>query len=86
MTYKDAKAYKQELEEKNDTASKQLNQLSVKNSMGLVPEHVRSSAEWKEAKKKYEVTFSELRIFNDWFLKTYKKEYLNDRRNHYKKK
>jgi len=80
MTYEEARAYKQELEDQNKTYSDILNSFE-KYPNGLTPDHIRSSPEWKEARKASENAFSELRDFNAWFVKTFKKEYAAERHN-----
>ena len=80
MTYEEARAYKQELEKRNKTYSDILNSFE-KYSNGLTPDHVRVLPEWREARKASENSFAELRNFNAWFVKTFKKEYVAERRN-----
>jgi len=79
MTYEEAKKYKQELEEINKTNSDKLK--FEKTIMGLTPEHIRTLPEWKEAKNAYDNSFAELRKFNNWFIKTFKEEYAEERHN-----
>lgn len=79
MNYKQAKKHKQELERLNSIASSNLEHFE-KGIMGLTPEHVRVTDEYQNAKKEYDKTFEELRNFNAWFMKNYKKEYLKDRK------
>jgi len=79
MTYEDAKVYKLELEELNKNYSDRLN-FFEKYSNGLTPDHVRILPEWQELRKASEKSFAELRSFNAWFIKTYKKEYTAERR------
>jgi predicted RNA-binding protein with RPS1 domain len=84
MTYEEAKAYKQQLEEVNKVKSKVLNSFE-KNDMGFSPDHIRALPEYKKAEKEYDKSFSELRNFNSWFTKMFKKEYAADRKNRYKR-
>jgi hypothetical protein len=85
MTYEEAKAYKQQLDEKSKIDSDLLNSFE-KNSMGMTPDHIRETTEWKKAKQSSEKSFSELKNFNSWFMKNFKKEYAADRRkNRFKK-
>lgn len=76
MNYLDAKTYKQALYTKNDKASEALKEFDKygKSSMGMTPEHVKARPEWQAAKHAYDVSFAELRAFNQWFVKTFKKE------------
>lgn len=79
MTFEEAKTYKQELEKKNDIDSNLL-QTFEKNELGMTPDHIRELPEWKKAKQTFEQSFAELRNFNKWFMKKFKKEYAADRR------
>lgn len=83
MTYEEAKAYKQKLDEKYDADSDKLKAFEKqgKSSMGLMPDHIRALPEWRNAKKACDNSFAELRDFNGWFFKTFKKEYATDRKN-----
>lgn len=85
MTYEEAKAYRKKLDEKNTADSDKLKSFDElgKTAMGLTPDHVRALPEWQEAKKAFDCSFSELRTFNSWFVKTFKKEYAADRRKGY---
>lgn len=40
--------------------------------MGLTPDHIKASPEWKEARRQYDYWFSQLRAYNKAFLKTHK--------------
>lgn len=79
MNYEEAKLHKQELNEKNILDSANLNAFE-KSTMGLTPDHVRESKEWKQAKQDFERSFAELRYFNGQYIKTFKKEIQADRR------
>ena len=85
MTYEEAKVIKNQLEEKNNAYSKIL-QTFEKNEIGLTPDHIRELPEWKEANNEFKTSFAQLRKFNSWYVKTFKKEIQADRRNRYKKK
>ncbi|GMX64419.1 hypothetical protein Elgi_36880 [Paenibacillus elgii] len=82
MNYEEAKAYREKLEEKNKDDSNALKEFNkhYKSAMGLTPDHVKALPEWKLAKKVCDASFTELRNFNEWFVKTFKKEYAADRR------
>ena len=86
MNYQEAKAYKANLEAINDTASKALQAFDSlgKSEMGMTPDHVKTMPEWKAAKRAYDVSFAELRAFNGWFMKTFKKEVKEEQRNKHK--
>ena len=84
MTYEEAKAYADELMEINKIDSDNLKifeEIYGKDSMGLLPDHVRVLPEYKEAKRTFDKSFAELRNFNAWFTKIFKKEYMAERRN-----
>lgn len=78
MTYEEAKLHIKELEKVNDYYSNKLNSFE-KGEMGLTPKHVKESPEWQEAKTGFDKTFAELRNFNAYFIKTFKKEYNKER-------
>lgn len=88
MTYDEAKKVKNDLEAINQLHSKKLKSFDEShggaNSIGLVPDQVRELAERKELKNKYDHSFLELQKFNQWFLKTFKKEYREERKNRYR--
>lgn len=86
MNYLDAKIYKEALYAKNDKASEELQAFDKlgKSEVGMTPGHVKAMPEWKAAKRAYDVSFAELRAFNGWFMKTFKKEVKEEQRNKYK--
>lgn len=42
--------------------------------MGLTPDHVKASPQYKEAKARFDWDFSNFRNFNAYYVKTFKKE------------
>jgi hypothetical protein len=86
MNYEEAKAFREEMEARHKI---DLNNLKTFNkyriAMGIVPDHIRETPEYQTAKKAVDKNFAELRNFNQWFVKTFKKEIQADRRNRYKK-
>jgi hypothetical protein len=82
MNYEEAKIYRDKLEEKNNADSVNLKTFDKfgKTNIGLTPDHVKEMPEWKLAKSTFEKSFAELRNFNGWFVKTFKKEIQADRR------
>ncbi|HEY5589137.1 MAG TPA: hypothetical protein VIK86_09310 [Candidatus Paceibacterota bacterium] len=86
MNYEEAKAHKQELEEINGIDSDRLKSFDDlgKTAMGLTPEYIRTSSEWETAKNAFDSSFAELREFNTFFIKTFKKEYTAERRSNRK--
>ncbi len=79
MEYEEAKALKEELIEINDKYSKKLEGFE-KNHLGMTPDHIRDTKEWKEAKQRFDDSFTKLQYFNPWFMKNFKKEYAAERR------
>lgn len=55
-----------------------------KTELGLTPDHVKASPEWKQAKADYENAFQAFRNYNQWYTKAFKKELAEQRRNKYK--
>lgn len=86
MNYEEAKAYRDEMEKRHKIDSDNIKQFDqFKIIMGIVPDHIRETPEYQAAKKAVDKNFTELRNFNGWFVKTFKKEILADRKNRYKK-
>lgn len=73
MTYDEAKAERDMLEEAVSFYSAVLASFP-KSKNGLTPDHVKESEEYQKAKFDYEASFSKLRAFNTYFVKTFKKE------------
>lgn len=48
--------------------------------MGLTPDHVKAAPEYKNARRRYEWDFDNLRKFNAWYVKTFKAELAATRR------
>jgi hypothetical protein len=84
MNYEEAKAYQPGLINKNTSHSDKLGEFDREGN-GLVSEHVKILPEFQEAKKEFNSSFAELRNFNSWFIKTFKKEYSIERSQRYKK-
>jgi hypothetical protein len=80
MNYEEAKLHREELNKICDTWGVKLNTFE-KGEIGLTPDHIKALPEWKEIKRLYDNSFDELRKFNDYFVKTFKKEYAMERRN-----
>ena len=77
MNYEEANVRKQELNEKVDGLSKKLNDLlkDHKASNGFISNEITSRPEIKAVQKEYDLAFSELRTFNKWFIKNYRKQH-----------
>lgn len=78
MTYEEAKEKKIQINEEYDIASENIRQFE-RNAMGLIPDHIRESEEYKDADYQERLAFAKLRKFNEWFLKNFKKEYMKER-------
>lgn len=81
-----AKQSKVALENAVDSADKALKAFDQygKSEFGLTPDHVKAMPEWKQAKKEFDKAFTELRAFNGWYMKAFKKEIMAERKNKYK--
>ena len=81
-----AKQSKTMLENALDAADKALKAFDKygKSEMGMTPDFVREMPEWQQARKEYDKAFAELRNFNGWYVKTFKKEIAAERKEKYK--
>lgn len=80
MEFKQAIAIQETLQQSIDTFSDKL-QRYPKGDMGLTPDEVRGSTEWQTDKRNFEDSMKNLRVFNQGFLKKFKKEYREYREN-----
>ena len=80
--YQIAKQSKIVLENTLDNADKILKAFDSygKSSFGLTPDHVKAMPEWQQAKDDFDRAFAELRAFNGWYMKTFKKEIMLERK------
>lgn len=85
LGYEEAKKVKQGLDKRCDDIGKLFKQFRT-NSMGLVEDDVRKTKEYKKIDAEYTKAFNELREFNSWYVKKFKKEIQEDRKNKYKKR
>lgn len=79
MTYAIAKIQKDHLESIAQTCGNKMDTYPCGN-MGLTPDSVTSTNEWKSDFVAKNKSFAELRAFNKWFIKSFKKEYLLERK------
>lgn len=84
MTFEEAKKLKEEID-KNVSKWDTILKTFPSNEIGLVSEEVRNTSEYAEAKRNYELHFQKLRVFNQWYVKEFKKELALERRNKRKK-
>ena len=80
--YNIAKQMKIALETVHSDKVKVLNEVSgsERGTMGLTPDHIKQSQEWKNAYLAERKAFQEMREFNMKFSRTFKKEIRLDRR------
>ena len=81
-----AKQSKTMLENALDAADKALKLFDKygKSEMGMTPDLVKAMPEWQQSKKEFDKAFAELRNFNGWYAKTFKKEIAAERKEKYK--
>lgn len=79
MTFAEAKAMQDVLEAEWKAASRAFDIFSA-DELGLTPDDVKASPEWKRVRREYDKAFNELRNFNSWFTKTFKRELRDERR------
>ncbi len=77
MTYEVARQMKSVMEVREREAAKALSAVPGISSgpMGLTPDEVKASPEYRNAKADYEACREALRRFNAWFMREYGKEY-----------
>jgi len=82
MNYSQAKARQTELYQAEKEAGDRLKAIPGVGSgpMGLTPDSVKASPEYRKAKADYDLAFANLRSFNSWFTRTFKKEIRQERR------
>lgn len=82
MTYEEAKAARDAIEARLKAASDTLKAIPGIGSgpMGLTPDHIKSSPEYREANRAYLAIHHELRRFNSAFTKQYRREIAAERR------
>lgn len=81
LTFPKAKAESQRLWDTHKAATDKLLEVSgSKGVLGLVPDSVKGTRAWKDARLAERSAFLELREFNKWYVKTFKRELAEDRR------
>lgn len=76
----DAKAQKARLEAEVSQLGATLNQFPKGGLMGMTPENIRTSPEYRSAKANYDRAFQKLRDFNQTYVKQFKSEIRESRR------
>lgn len=80
--YHIAKQVQASLSNATREASKNLKKYDKhKNELGLTPDHIKATSEWKKDKAAYDTAFHNERKFNGEFNKKYKKEIKQERKN-----
>lgn len=79
MSYLEAKHQKEQLEAEVARRSTVLQSFPV-GPMNLVPDHIKASQTFQDAKAAYNAAFNNLRAFNASFVRIYKKEIKASRR------
>lgn len=74
MTYSEAKAYRDQLEAELNRLSAILNSFPHDGPMGLTPDHVKLSPEYRAAKSAWDLQFHKLRTFNGAFTREFRAE------------
>jgi hypothetical protein len=77
--YTEAKAFKEKLDTHVTALSKTLGNFP-RGAMGMTPDSVKASAEFKKVKAEFDGAFAKLRDFNEKFHKVYKSEIKSDRK------
>lgn len=82
MTYATAKAAREALQEQTRIAGDRLKAIPGVGSgpMGLTPDHVKNSPDYKDARLTYDRAFEAERRYNALFVKMYKREIQADRK------
>jgi len=78
--YQEAKARRDQLEAEYERLGRALKALSGGGLMGMTPEHVRTTPEWKKAKREADAAFAALQAFNTVYVHRFKREIAQDRR------
>lgn len=81
MGYDTAKAAKQRLQDHCDSASAELKKFDVhKGPMGLMPDHIKFSDDYRRVKVNFDTAFEALRKYNLHFNRLYKADIQAERR------
>lgn len=77
MCYEIARQMKSVMEARYDEASARLQGIDGVGAgpMGLTPDHVKASPEYRAAKQDFQACGDALRRFNTWFMREHGKEY-----------
>lgn len=79
--YEIAKIQRNAIEAKLNAASDAMNAYNAqKNEIGLTPDHIKFSPEYRAAKTAYDAAHAQIRAFNNWFTKAFKDQIRAERR------
>lgn len=78
MNYEKAKVYLAAIQADVDAASKALRSYP-KVDLGLTPDHVKASSEWRADRNRYQAAFARLRAMNGFMAKNFKREMREER-------
>ena len=79
MTYSEAKQWRDRYEADCRAASLVLDHFA-KGALGLTPDEVKATPAWREAKADFDCVFAQLQLFNQWFVRKFKRQIQADRR------
>ena len=82
MTFEQAQAEQQRMEAEMHIAENRL-KTYPRNEIGLTPDAVRQTEEYQRDRAAFNKLFDSYRTFNAWFVKTFKNELREQRRQHY---
>ena len=77
-TYETALSERDRLEVAANNAGAALSELTKGvecGPMGLTPDHIKATPEWKNARRLFDSAFQDVRLFNVPFIRTYKKQW-----------
>ena len=83
VTFEDAKKIKAQLEENCKKLGDAFDKYP-RGAMGLTPDHIRATPEYQREKKLYNIAFTQLQNFNKVYVKQFKKELAEERKNRFK--
>lgn len=73
MTYAEAILVRNQIESELKSLEDQLKQFS-RNAAGLTPDSIKFSKHYQDVKNKHKICFQRLQTFNAWFVKQFKRE------------
>ena len=83
--YIEAKKIKLEAEQNYKLQSKKMDKYKpFQNEIGLIPDRVRNTEEYKQDKYDCDVATQYLRNINQWFMRNWKREYMKERNSRWK--